>query len=148
MSIRPRQQDSNGPTSKIPIGRSNSDAKAVNWKHLGVTFWAFLAVIAAATQFNTFPSMFLTSSDPLSRKTSNAKAIVQRKGEDELPEFITNLLLKTTEKAYTFDPTENDYDESDLSKMNIRNWGCERRHDAPFIFVHIGTSSSGSKPVS
>ena len=49
-------------------------------------------------------------------------------------------------KAYTF--VSNDYNDSDGSSVNtmnnIRSWGCERRHEAPLIFVHIGKAGGGS----
>ena len=120
---------------------------------MGVLFFAVVAVIAAASQFGSFPSIaFLVgTTDTRKISTSNPqlqprKSKVHESGNDlknnELPSFITDLLNKKKERAYVFDPSDDDYDESDLTKLNIRKWGCKRRNEAPFIFVHIGKPST------
>lgn len=112
-------------------------------KKVGVGFLAGVALIAAVAQLGSFPSVaFQLHNSHDSRKASTSilpsqarketapqftdamPVAAQSQGEhEELPVFITDLMKKKNKKAYTFDPTDQDYDEFNLSKLNIREWG-------------------------
>ncbi|CAB9504317.1 expressed unknown protein [Seminavis robusta] len=57
----------------------------------------------------------------------------------------TSTTTRTT-AAYLFDPTENDllYNGTNPEVLEVRKWGCDRRQEAPLIFVHLGKCGGGS----
>jgi hypothetical protein len=48
--------------------------------------------------------------------------------------------------AYWFDPASVDgtYNGSNPQVLQVRQWGCARRYEAPLIFVHLGKCGGGS----
>ena len=54
----------------------------------------------------------------------------------------------SSRKAYTFDANDDDdynkfiQDNTATSSLTIRSWGCERRQEAPLIFVHNGKAGT------
>jgi len=97
-----------------------------------------------------------SNAEPYPRPPLLASADSKREQEwnNESPSTLTTDLQRVDEefkrlspialpkKAYTFDPNDDDLYTSNISSLKIRSWGCERRHEAPLIFVHIGKSGT------